>query len=332
MQVCLKTYDLRCVPSNTLHMIRREIEIHSQLHHRHIAQMYGAFLDGVERVVAVQEFGARGDLFSFFRRRPGGRLSHHVAGVAVVRPLLEALAYMHGVGICHRDIKPENVLLGEGWRLLVADLGLAIDLLRERAVTRAGTQGYMAPEVERCPLKNVAGDNKDRADLAYTTAADVYGVGILAYELMTGQLRPPQPAQPAAPGDSGAASASGAVSPQPPVLVFPASVPVSARDFIRAAVSPDPADRPTAVQLLQHVWLAEAAQEAGQARRQAAEAAELAKQQQAAAAGAAAAAVAASGTVGVMAAAVGPEPALSARSPVQGLEAPLATPSTEPPV
>lgn len=31
--------------------------------------------------------------------------------------------------------------------------------------------GYMAPEVERCPLKNVAGDNKDRADLAYTTAA-----------------------------------------------------------------------------------------------------------------------------------------------------------------
>lgn len=161
---------------------------------------------------------------------------------------------------------------------------------------------------------------------------DVYGVGILAYELMTGQLRPPQPAQPAAPGDSGAASASGAVSPQPPVLVFPASVPVSARDFIRAAVSPDPADRPTAVQLLQHVWLAEAAQEAGQARRQAAEAAELAKQQQAAAAGAAAAAVAASGTVGVMAAAVGPEPALSARSPVQGLEAPLATPSTEPPV
>ncbi|KAG2425948.1 hypothetical protein HXX76_013321 [Chlamydomonas incerta] len=292
MEVALKTYDLRSVPSNTLHMIRREIEIHSQLHHRHIAQMYGAFLDGVERVVAVQEFGARGDLFGFFRRRPGGRLPHYVAGVAVVRPLLEALSYMHSVGICHRDIKPENVLLGEGWRLMVADLGLAIDLLRERAVTRAGTQGYMAPEVERCPLKNAAADNKDRPDLAYTTAADVYGVGILAYELMTGQLLPP-PAKPdAAGGGNGAAAAAGAVQPPQPALVFPASVPASARDFILAAVSPHPEERPTAVQLLQHMWLAEAAEAADLVRRQTGAAAAAA----AAAAGAAATGDAAGGT------------------------------------
>ncbi|KAG2435004.1 hypothetical protein HYH02_012002 [Chlamydomonas schloesseri] len=266
-EVALKTYDLRRVPSNTLHMIRREIEIHCQLHHRHIAQMYGAFLDGAERVVAVQEFGSRGDLFSFFRRRPGGRLAHHVAGVAVVRPLLEALAHMHGVGICHRDIKPENVLLGEGWRLMVADLGLAIDLLQERAVTRAGTQGYMAPEVERCPLKSAAADNKDRLDLAYTTAADVYGVGVLAYELLTGQLLPPPSPAPAA-AKAAPAAVAGSATQQPPgpppALVFPACVPASARDFIIAAVSPQPEDRPTAVQLLQHVWLAEAADAADQ--------------------------------------------------------------------
>ena len=55
---------------------------------------------------------------------------------------------MHTRGIIHRDIKPENILFTKGdCRLKLADFGLAIDLRQERAVTRAGTLDYMAPEV-----------------------------------------------------------------------------------------------------------------------------------------------------------------------------------------
>jgi serine/threonine protein kinase len=55
--------------------------------------------------------------------------------------------YLHTLGIIHRDIKPENILFAKDMTLKLADFGLAIDLRRERAVTRAGTLDYMAPEV-----------------------------------------------------------------------------------------------------------------------------------------------------------------------------------------
>jgi hypothetical protein len=56
--------------------------------------------------------------------------------------------YLHTRAIIHRDIKPENILFADkGSCLKLADFGLAIDLREERAVTRAGTLDYMAPEV-----------------------------------------------------------------------------------------------------------------------------------------------------------------------------------------
>ena len=57
------------------------------------------------------------------------------------------MQYLHTRGIIHRDIKPENILFTSDMTLKLADFGLAIDLRRERAVTRAGTLDYMAPEV-----------------------------------------------------------------------------------------------------------------------------------------------------------------------------------------
>jgi serine/threonine protein kinase len=58
------------------------------------------------------------------------------------------LQYLHTRSIIHRDIKPENILFVKANMCLkLADFGLAIDLHEERAVTRAGTLDYMAPEV-----------------------------------------------------------------------------------------------------------------------------------------------------------------------------------------
>ncbi|GFR51056.1 hypothetical protein Agub_g13378 [Astrephomene gubernaculifera] len=136
-------------------------------------------------VVLVQEFAVRGDLYGM-QRALRQRLSERQLVDLVVAPLLSGLSYLHGRGVCHRDIKPENLLFTHDWRLVVGDFGASINVTQERAVTRAGTLEYMAPEVERCPLKVLPGDNKDKQELAYTTAVDVWAVGVLAYELLVG--------------------------------------------------------------------------------------------------------------------------------------------------
>jgi serine/threonine protein kinase len=67
------------------------------------------------------------------------------------------LQYLHMRGIVHRDIKPENILFSGGMSLKLADFGLAIDLRKEKAVTRAGTLDYMAPEVSMSPHASKGG-------------------------------------------------------------------------------------------------------------------------------------------------------------------------------
>lgn len=80
-----------------------------------------------------------GDLHRVVRRL-GGRLAERQAAELVVAPLVAALAHLHGRGVIHRDVKAANVLYTEGWELKLCDLGVAVDLCRERAVTRAGRQ------------------------------------------------------------------------------------------------------------------------------------------------------------------------------------------------
>jgi serine/threonine-protein kinase len=110
--------------------------------------------------------------------RDEGRLSTARA-VAIARDLLTALAHAHVHGVLHRDLKPENVILVHrdgAPRAVLIDFGLA-HLLDEAGLTARGmcigSPSYLAPE-------RLAG-------LEYDARADIYGVGVLLYEMLAGE-------------------------------------------------------------------------------------------------------------------------------------------------
>jgi len=98
--------------------------------------------------------------------------------LAVMEPVLAALAAAHGAGMIHRDVKPENVLMADDGRIKVADFGLARAVNAETQHTATGgvligTVSYLSPEL--------VVDGKADA------RSDVYAAGVLMYEMLTGQ-------------------------------------------------------------------------------------------------------------------------------------------------
>src|SRR5262249_27173998 len=110
-----------------------------------------------------------------------GGLEPHEA-LAIIPQICDALQYAHEEGIVHRDIKPENILLDSKGRVKIADFGLAKLIDRPRATFTLtgsqqimGTLDYMAPEQRLTPQQV---DHR----------ADIYSLGVVFYEMLTGEL------------------------------------------------------------------------------------------------------------------------------------------------
>jgi hypothetical protein len=112
--------------------------------------------------------------------------------LAIVPQICDALQYAHDRGIVHRDIKPENILLNRRGEVKIADFGLAKLVgghepsggpgAAALAASVAGTPAYMAPEQAAAPA-------------AVDHRADIYAVGVVFYQLLTGELPPKDPAR-----------------------------------------------------------------------------------------------------------------------------------------
>jgi eukaryotic-like serine/threonine-protein kinase len=149
-----------------------------------------------------------------------GTLSpRHVLGLIV--QAAEALACAHAAGIVHCDMKPANVLV-DGGRIKIADFGIA-QAAGENPASQAdqvtGTPGYLSPE-------QIAGRPA-------TAASDLYSLGMIAYECLTG--RPPFRGSPLA------VARAHLDRPLPPL---PATVPAPVVKLVAALTAKDPKDRP----------------------------------------------------------------------------------------
>ncbi|PYU19340.1 MAG: hypothetical protein DMG32_24670 [Acidobacteria bacterium] len=160
----------------------REIRVVAQLTHPHILPLIDSGESGTVLFFVMPYI--EGETLRERILRPG-QLSIH-EGIHILRHVSDALAYAHARGVIHRDIKPENVLLSDR-HALVSDFGIAKAVrdmktpdvtanigLATIAGTILGTPAYMAPE-------QACGETVDHR-------ADIYSVGILAYEMFTGRL------------------------------------------------------------------------------------------------------------------------------------------------
>src|SRR5688500_4730327 len=154
---------------------RREVQVAAQLQHPHIVTLLSAGEDG-DIVYYTMPFIEGESLRAALEKRP---LSVRDV-VRILHDVVDALAYAHARGVIHRDIKPGNILK-LGAHALVTDFGVAKALnaaMPTSGITSSGmaigTPAYMAPE-------QLAGDP------AADHRIDIYAVGLLAYELLTGE-------------------------------------------------------------------------------------------------------------------------------------------------
>ncbi len=170
--VALKVMDSRYAGDNQfLLRFQREARAVARLKDPGLVAVYDQGIDG-QHPFLVMELIEGGTLRELLRER-GPMPPHAVA--AVLRPVLGGLAVAHRAGLVHRDIKPENVLISDEGDVKIADFGL-VRAVAEAKITSTsvilGTAAYLSPE------QVSTGDAGPRSD--------VYSVGILAYELLTG--------------------------------------------------------------------------------------------------------------------------------------------------
>jgi hypothetical protein len=149
-------------------------------------------------IVTIHDFGQAGGFYYLLMEFVDGANLRQLLrarkftpeeALAIVPPLCDALQFAHDRGIVHRDIKPENLLLDKAGRVKVADFGIAkmlgavngggqageSALLESATQAAVGTPSYSAPEQKTDPQH-------------VDSRADIYSLGVVFYEMLTGEL------------------------------------------------------------------------------------------------------------------------------------------------
>ncbi|KIJ44049.1 hypothetical protein M422DRAFT_169091 [Sphaerobolus stellatus SS14] len=218
-----------------LHALEREIELLKELQHENIVQYLDSSSDGVY-------------LNIFLEYVPGGSVATLLKNYGAfeealvsnfVRQILQGLAYLHDREIIHRDIKGANILVDNKGGVKISDFGISKKvedtMMTGARMHRPSLQGsvfWMAPEVVK--------------QTSYTLKADIWSLGCLVVEMLTGEHPWAQLTQMQAIFKIGSQGAK---------PTFPSDISSDAEDFLSKTFELDHTIRPSATQLLQHPWI-----------------------------------------------------------------------------
>ena len=153
----------------------REAQSVATWRHENIAQVYYADEEGDLSYFAMEYIDGLdlGQLLAHYASN--GELMPEPDVLRVVRAVASALDYAHARGVVHRDVKPSNVIVARDERVVLTDFGLALDVQQGSIGEVAGSAHYIAPEQAR------------RSSDA-TLQSDLYSLGIILYEMLTGAV------------------------------------------------------------------------------------------------------------------------------------------------
>jgi len=201
---------------------RREARAVAQLSHPNIVTVIDRGEDDGQQYIVFEYVD--GDSLKHLVDHDGPLPARRAVELAL--QIAEALAFAHHNGLVHRDVKPQNVLVTEDGEAKVTDFGIARSLDVEHGVTQTGTvlgtSNYLSPEQAR--------------GQTVTPATDVYSLGVVLYELLTGEVP--------FPGENFVAVAMKHINePPPPLLQQRPDLPMRLVSIVECALAKDPANR-----------------------------------------------------------------------------------------
>jgi serine/threonine-protein kinase len=177
-EVAIKVISTANQPDDFVSRFQREARLAASLRHANIVQIYHF---GVQQniVYMVQEL-LPGPTLEQHMRAAGRRRVASDRVLTIIEQLASSLDYAHSQGVIHRDIKPSNALYNANGQLVLTDFGIARSIADPGQATTGpgvvmGTPGYLAPE-------------QAISSVALTPTCDIYALGALLFELLTGRL------------------------------------------------------------------------------------------------------------------------------------------------
>jgi hypothetical protein len=161
--------------------VNTEIEIMKELKHPNIIRMFDIIYEtDYDNINIIMEYAPLGTLADLKKTKS---VVGETYSKFYMRQIAEGLKYLLSKNIMHRDLKPQNILVFHGDIVKLADFGLAKNFHDEQKFkTLCGSPIYMAPEIL---IPNVSSDKKQRS---YTIKADLWSLGIILFELVTGKF------------------------------------------------------------------------------------------------------------------------------------------------